>query len=157
MKIQNSIFLFLTTYLICLIVATLFKVKVLLVTSNSMKPEFEFGDVLLVKNQEQYSLQDIVSYRIKDIVVTHRLVAIHSNSELMFETKGDANKSADSVLINNTQILGKLFLVIPKIGYLVLFLQSKYTSILLIVLTSFVFSKFLLNSILRFSKESYES
>ncbi len=137
MKIQVVWFFLLIPYLTIIISMQILKVKLLIVTSNSMKPEFVFGDVLLAKSQEQYSPNDIVSYEIEGITVTHRIVSIHKSSETLYEVKGDANTFSDLSLIKKEQVIGKIFFSIPKIGFLVLFMKSKYS--LLLILTGSIF------------------
>lgn len=137
MKLQVLCFFLLESYLIAIVSIQVLKVKLLIVTSNSMKPEFVFGDVLLAKSQEQYSPNDIVSYEIEGITVTHRIVSIHKSSETLYEVKGDANTFSDLALVSKEQIIGKIFYSIPKIGFLVLFIKSKYS--LLFILTGSIF------------------
>ena len=115
MKIQVVWFFLLILYLTIIISMQILKVKLLIVTSNSMKPEFIFGDVLLAKSQEQYSPNDVVSYEIEGATVTHRIVAIHKSCEALYEVKGDANTFSDLSLIKKEQVIGKIFFSIPKI------------------------------------------
>lgn len=132
MKLQLLLTLFLLSYLICIALAFVFKVKIMVVTSNSMQPKIQVGDVLLAFRQEQYLINDIISYRVGQSIVTHRVSGVHTFSspnpdeeKRFFETKGDSNKSADAVLISHNQILGNVKIIIPKIGYIPLFLKSK--------------------------------
>lgn len=106
------------------LLAYLFQIQLLVVTSNSMQPTFGVGDVLLAKGQEHYALQDIVSFKADTFIATHRIVAIKNG--VGFETQGDANAVADLRVITKENIIGKIIGIIPKIGYFVLFVQSRY-------------------------------
>ncbi len=88
-----------------------------------MMPTFGFGDVLLAVRQEHYQPSDVISFLSTNSVVTHRIVSIHNFSE--YQTKGDANETADLGLVSHSRVLGKVRVIIPSIGYLILFLQSK--------------------------------
>lgn len=97
-----------------------------------MAPEFTTGDVLLTTQKDFYYLQDIVSFEVEKVIATHRISQIHTvatsdtQTKQYFQTKGDSNKAADSSFITPEQIIGKVNVVIPKVGYLVLFMKSKY-------------------------------
>lgn len=158
MKIQSALLITLITYLILLMFAYLNKVRAFVVTSNSMKPEFEFGDLLLAKSQEQYLPQDIISYKIENEVVTHRIVSIHklANQEQIFKTKGDGNKSSDLRFINKEQIIGKVVFIIPKLGYLILFIQSKLLKLSFIFFLNYLLAKLVFNQLKLINERGYE-
>ncbi len=155
MKLDTVAFLLLLSYLLLLIAAYILKVKLLVVTSNSMKPTFEFGDVLLAVSQEHYQVNDSISFTAKDTIVTHRVLRASSHFydgdsvvTTKYQTKGDANSSPDLGLISHANVIGKVKIIIPKVGYFVLFLQSKFVSLsvvffsLLTLSTQMFFRKF---------------
>jgi signal peptidase I len=59
-------------------------------------------------------------------VVIHRIVdeVIQNDGTVCYQTKGDNNNDNDPFLTKPTQVLGVEALTIPKVGLLVLFLQS---------------------------------
>lgn len=147
MKFNIVFFLLIFSYLLLLVVAYILRVKLLVVTSNSMKPTFEFGDVLLAFSQEHYHPNDNISFIAENTVVTHRVLSVSSHFKDIdsvvvteYQTKGDANSSPDLGLISQEKILGKVKAVIPKIGYFVLFLQSKLVFLSIIFISFFSLS-----------------
>lgn len=94
-----------------------------IVLSGSMNPTIETGSIVLVDNAEKdYVIGDVVTYRIADQLITHRIVEIQKD---LYRTKGDANMLPDSVFIHKNQILGKVIYEIPKIGYVISHFKSK--------------------------------
>ena len=136
----------LITYILIFIAGLVLKIKIFIATSNSMQPTFKTGDVLLVKSQEHYFIGDNISFKVnQSTIVTHKIKQIIKHDSLndqenhslvkqttFFLTQGDANKSEDSQLVNQEEVIGKVFMIVPKIGYLIIFLQSKIFSILLL-------------------------
>lgn len=106
-----------------------------LVQSGSMEPSIGVGDVIFVQPQNNYSVNDVVTF-IDDQgrKVTHRIVEIErSGGEMMFATKGDANKDDDRSTLDQSQIIGKVMITIPKMGYLVNFTKTPTGFILFII------------------------
>ena len=94
----------------------------LVVTSGSMEPAFSAGDMILIRQEEDYALGDIVTFRLNGgDLVTHRIVGSVEGS---FITKGDANNTEDDELLDPQQIVGKLVTYIPAVGSFLLFLRT---------------------------------
>ena len=90
-----------------------FGVTMLKVSSNSMSPEFEKGDIIFIKKQENYEIGDIITYQTKDNnLVTHRVIEKYGNDYI---TKGDSNNIEDEEKIKPEQIKGKLIIKIKKL------------------------------------------
>lgn len=92
------------------------------VKSGSMESEISYNDVVVVKAQKDYYINEIVSFddldkdgNGKKSVVTHRI--IEDNGDY-FVTKGDANNTEDDP-IKKEQIIGEVVLVIPWVGWLI--------------------------------------
>ena len=139
-KLQVTTFIVLMSFILCSTIGYLLNVKLFVVTSNSMQPTFSYGDVLLAVSQEHYYLNDMISYKINGVVVTHRVKSIYTTYDgqsefVKYQTKGDANKSADRAVIPEHMVIGKIIYILPLIGYLILLIQSKYT-----IFTMFIFS-----------------
>jgi len=84
------------------------------------------GDVVVIHPQQQYYKNDTITFISSDNrLVTHRIINIQEeNNQSVITTKGDANRSEDNDTILTSQIIGKVALVVPKLGYLVAFCKS---------------------------------
>ena len=131
--IPGTLIDFLTLVLIASFIAkengsspSLFGYSLYRVSSGSMKPELEIGDVILVKSFDGRQAQenDIVTYvaesgEMKGLLITHRVIKApyQQGSEYYIVTKGDANDTADDP-INVNQIEGKMLCKIGILKYL---------------------------------------
>lgn len=94
---------------------------------------FERGDLLIIQGVISFSEIKIGDVVVLDqgsgvIPLVHRVVEIwYENGSPRFATKGDANsRSLPSEETNRPeQILGKVILVVPKLGYLSLWFQGQ--------------------------------
>ena len=106
--------------------------KPLVVLSGSMQPTYPVGSVIYYHkvNPEQLKEGDIITYRLGETLVTHRISTITSN---VYHTKGDANEKEDDVTITKDNIAGKVLNIsLPYIGYY-LKLFSDYPYLVLII------------------------
>jgi signal peptidase I len=103
------------------------------IVSQSMVPTININDAILVKREsdDHYAIGDIISffsteYDKDGIIVTHRIVQKSSgyNNNSTYVTKGDNNPIPDRRGVNTSNIYGKVFLIIPKLGYLQSFLSQ---------------------------------
>ncbi len=130
--------------------------KFLVVRSGSMEPAMKTGSLLLIKSNEnnEYQEGDIVTFGpVSDakMLITHRISKVEGkNGELVYTTKGDANDGPDPRKLREEQILGKFFLAIPLIGYVVGFTQTPLGVTLLIVIPATIL---IYNEILNIKKE----
>lgn len=83
------------------------------VATGSMADTIEIGDVVIVELTKDVRKNDIIVYKEEENFITHRLIDINENGE--FITKGDANNTEDKP-VNETQVLGKVTYIIPKLG-----------------------------------------
>ncbi len=109
-----------------------------LVQSGSMEPSIMTGDIIVVNQQKQYKKNEAVTFTDnKGRRVTHRIVDIkNEGGKTIFLTKGDANRTSDNDSITADRVVGKVVLVVPKLGYLVAFSKSFWGLIVLVLLPS---------------------
>lgn len=100
------------------------------IISESMIPSINVYDAVLTirATEDDIKTYDIITFLSKDIEtagtpITHRVVDIvhdqNDNSKIIgYRTKGDHNNTADFALIAPDEVIGKVFLRIPMIGYL---------------------------------------
>lgn len=120
----------------------IYQPRIVVIASSSMRPSLEPGDaVLIVKvKPEEIRVGDIISY-VKIVpftstqIVTHRVVeVIYYDDFYLFKTKGDANLNPDRWEVTPKEILGKVVLIIPKLGYLFYYIKVNLAAIALIIL-----------------------
>lgn len=87
-----------------------FGIQALTVSSNSMMPVFQKGDLIIIKEEKEYEVGDIVTFKDSSgNLVTHRIIEKCENA---FYTKGDNNNTKDEEKIDNFQIIGKVVYLI---------------------------------------------
>ncbi len=82
------------------------------VVTGSMSGTIEINDYIIVKETKDIKLKDIITFKDKDSLVTHRVMEIKSDSIV---TKGDANNSED-IELKYEDVIGKVVYVLPKGG-----------------------------------------
>ena len=110
------IYVFLLIYLI-IFIPKLFGYNPLVVISGSMEPTLKVGGLLYYEEIDinDFKEKDILVYELKDHIISHRVVEHLDNG---FITKGDANNSYDSSIVNDNQVLGRgTNWSIPLLGY----------------------------------------
>ena len=131
------------SYVVILIIVLLAAQHLNVVVSGSMEPAFYRGDIVVVEKANFFGLHefDPNSVEVGDVVVynaawydqpvIHRIINITDiNGSTMYVIKGDNNDRPDPYYVKPSQIqekvvtLGDNLAVIPKIGYLSLWLRG---------------------------------
>ena len=131
------------SYAVILIVVLILAQHLNVVVSGSMEPSFYRGDIVAIQktdilgfhefNPEDVQVGDVVVYDAKwyNQPVIHRVINITEiNGTKMFVIKGDNNNAPDPYYVEPSQIKAKVLtfgdnlVVIPKIGYLSLWLRG---------------------------------
>lgn len=109
--------------LILVLQTGVFRYRSMAIGSQSMYPEINKGDVVIV---DQFDNEDrckevvvgeVLVFKHEGIVIVHRVTKItERNGRLIFNTKGDNNNSADSYDIDQSQVIGVAKFRIPYIG-----------------------------------------
>lgn len=112
--------------------------KVLMVQSGSMEPTIHTGSVVFVKPSLDYKIGDIITFGAASKTktpTTHRIVDIRvQESQPLYTTRGDANNGPDQKEITKKEIIGKVLLDIPYLGYAVSFAKTKLGFALIIII-----------------------
>ena len=110
--------------------------KVMTVLSGSMEPEIKTGSIIVVKPTNQYRIGDIITFNSakKDIPsITHRIVEMKVIEDApVYITKGDTNNAPDTREIGQKDIIGKVLVDIPYMGFVVDFARKPLGFMLII-------------------------
>lgn len=101
--------------------------------SGAEKGHIEAGDLIFIQPAIPDSLQcgDVVAFFEGRNIVTHRIVGVEkAGSELLFFTKGDANRSEDVCPVAAEAVIGRVMGRIPFLGDLTCFVQKPLNVIL---------------------------
>ncbi len=128
----------------------LFGYSTAVVLSDSMKPEFVEGDLLIFKKQNKYAVNDIIIFNDDGYLTTHRIVDILEDGR--FVTRGDANNTNDTNPVAISDVHGKMIKRVAKVGLVLEFLSSPIGLVLIVVVAFCVIE--LPNIIKFFKKES---
>jgi signal peptidase I len=85
------------------------------VNGNSMEPGFHRGDLVIVQAASSYNVGDIVIYRNAELkaFVIHRIIATEQDHYVF---KGDNNSWIDTYHPTRAELIGKLWIHVPKLG-----------------------------------------
>ncbi len=83
-------------------------------SGTSMEPRFHSGDLALLRRASQYEVGEVVGYRDPQVGrVLHRIVGQEGGRFVM---KGDSNSWLDPYQPGSSEVLGRLWLRVPKLG-----------------------------------------
>ena len=96
-------------------VPSFFGISTLVVATGSMSGTIEEGDLIIVKNSDEYKIGDIVTFlgQGDDVPTTHRIIRIDGDK---FFTKGDANNAEDPRAVLKEDMVGKVVGRVPYVG-----------------------------------------
>lgn len=86
-----------------------------IIDGNSMEPGFHTGDLVILTKASSYNIGDIVSYHDPrmNARIIHRIIGIQDGRFIM---KGDNNNWIDTTHPLQSEILGKKYIYLPKVG-----------------------------------------
>lgn len=118
------------------------------VMSGSMLPSIKIKDIVVTKKipEEKINVEDVITFisadeRFSGITITHRVIEKYYDSTIngyYFKTKGDNNNVSDDALVPYDNILGKVILKVPKLGYLQDLLASKGVLLVVVIIPCLV-------------------
>jgi signal peptidase len=124
------------------------------VLSGSMEPAISPGDVIIVASGP-VAVGDVITYRTgNEVPTTHRIV---EEVDGAYRTKGDANENVDAGLVDPSQILGSVIVVIPLIGYVILWANTTLGFVLLVVVPLVLLGTMEAYRFLRAPKEEHDA
>lgn len=110
---------------------TVFGYSSAVVISGSMSGSIEVNDLIITHTEKDYKTGDIITFKNNSSLVTHRIIEVNENG---FRTKGDSNNTEDENEVTKEQIVGKVVLVVPKVGAVIGFLQKPLGMLMLFLI-----------------------
>ena len=107
-----------------------FGTGIAVVLSGSMEPTLKVGDLIAVRQADQYQKGDIIVYKSTHELIVHRVIETDGQT---FITQGDANNSKDAP-IDLEAVQGKVVCRIPAAGYLINYLRTPVGIFLILIL-----------------------
>lgn len=100
------------------------------ILSGSMEPQIPTGSLTYINTKDKTpEINDIVGYQLnEDVTVIHRVIAADPDTG-SYITKGDANQSADTALVEQNQILGTWVLSVRNAGYILAVFETPVVEI----------------------------
>ena len=101
----------------------IFSYQPISIMSNSMKPLYKRGDVVVFKKLDESELENIkvgqiLIYNSGNKNIAHRVIdRVEKDNTVFYQTKGDNNDNPDSKLVSTDQILGIYELHVKFIGF----------------------------------------
>ncbi len=118
------------------------------VLTDSMSPKYSTGDVVFVRieSAENIDVGDVITFNPSlnsEAYLTHRvtekIIDYQGSGVTCFKTKGDANNAEDSFLIEEARVIGKVTLGVPKLGYIIRFVQLRWYYVVAVVVMVIIF------------------
>jgi signal peptidase len=118
------------------------------VLTASMEPELSVGDLVIVKlaNADDINEGDVITFNPSSesaAYLTHRVTEklpdYEGSGVTCFRTKGDANEDEDGFLLDSSRLIGKVSFHIPKVGYIIRFVQLKWYFVIPLVIMIYIF------------------
>ena len=135
-----------------LVIPKVFGITPVVVLSGSMEPTYSVGDLLYYKKVDrELEIGDVITYRLDDALVTHRIVDIQGSEYI---TQGDANEARDLNPVLQDSIVGIPVFSIPMIGYYIYFVNNNLYLVGIVVVI--LLSEFLLSNIKTFDIDKNE-
>src|SRR3989344_2765635 len=95
--------------------------KIMIVQSGSMEPTIKTGSIVAVKPTDSYKIGDVITFGPMSktrIPTTHRVTDVRLQAgQPVYVTKGDANNDQDSREVPARDVIGKVYVDVPYLGY----------------------------------------
>ena len=116
------------------------KINFYTILTQSMYPTIKAGDVVITYKEDnnKYNDGDVITFVSEQnggITITHRVDEVYNvNNSYSYKTKGDNNNAPDNEITSGDNVLGKVVVKVPKVGYIQQFLVSKTGWIVAVIL-----------------------
>lgn len=129
----SAVFAFLMLIAAALLLLRLFGITAYSVKTPSMYPSCPVGTMIFSAKTDfdDFSKGDIVTYKIGDSVITHRVYEVDKKARTI-TTKGDNNNVPDNVPVSEKNIVGRVEFYIPYAGYIFIFAETVYGKICIV-------------------------
>ena len=124
-----SIPILIASLILVVLVAGIYKYKLIAIATDSMKDTYARGDAVLIEylKPEEIKVGEVMVFRHNNKVITHRVIDIkNKNNKIYYNTKGDANPSADGYVTEDKDVIGRVDFVIKYIGYPTVYLEELF-------------------------------
>jgi signal peptidase len=109
----------------------------LAIVQGANPQELSVGDIIVFDRANIYTNTDQSSTLVTPIA--HRIqYSFSRNGTMLFGTKGDNNQAYDDWVVPDYGVVGKVTLIIPKVGYIWLFLERLDVRITIITIILFI-------------------
>lgn len=133
--------------------------RFLAVKTGSMADTCPVGSLVITKKVDPQEINegDIISFTIDDdlTIVTHRVVETDQETQ-SFITKGDANNTEDQSPVVWENLVGKVILTLPHIGYAVTWITSKTGRTIIMIILIAMIAEMIISRILEEKEETEE-
>ncbi|NJE04150.1 signal peptidase I [Thermococcus sp. MV11] len=123
-----------------------FGFQYVVILTDSMEPNINPNDLVVTRpvDPDQLRVGDVILYRVtignSTYRITHRIIAIENTSNgYYFRTKGDNRNYPDPWQVYPDQVIGKVVLVIPKIGIIWYYTPIIVLGIFLFIIASIAY------------------
>ena len=116
---------------------SLFGYSAYIITSDSMAPEINKGDVVITRKieEEEIKVNDTITFLEEGQNITHRVIEIKEiDGKKEFITKGDNNEIEDSKSVIYENIKGKVIFKIPFLGNIILFMKDQIILLIIVLI-----------------------
>lgn len=142
LKIAYYLLLGVLSIIAVLLVISIFPItgsmKFKMVLSGSMEPAIKMGSIVVIKPTQNYKIGDVITFgpdTKKQSPITHRIYDIKvEGGEPVYVTKGDANNAADQNGVFKKDIIGKVLISVPFVGYAVDFAKKPLGFALIVII-----------------------
>jgi len=134
-------------FVFALLMPAVFSGRLAIVYSSSMEPAMPAGALAMMMpvDPEKVKVGDIIAFEPPwdpDVTVSHRVIDIRGDGQLLFDTKGDAMEESDPFYVPAEHVHGKVVFNVPYLGfatnYALNYVRTWPGLILLVVLPSLV-------------------